>query len=109
MAHYIMVGKELADADCCNDLVAAKNILLQNLFPTICIRNKRVRIIHLSIGLTVPLIHDNAVSLDDGTAFVHCAPGCGPEDYEVGVKNNLEIFSPISPDGKYTAGIDHKN
>ena len=42
------------------------------------------------------------MSLDDGTAFVHCAPGCGPEDYEVGIKNNLEIFSPISPDGKYT-------
>ena len=56
----------------------------------------------------VPLILSDTVSLDDGTAFVHCAPGCGPEDYEVGVRNNLEIFSPISPDGKYTAGIEPK-
>ncbi len=53
----------------------------------------------------VPIILDNSVSLDDGTAAVHSAPGCGPEDYEVGVKNNLDIFSPISPDGKYTDEI----
>ena len=42
---------------------------------------------------------------DEGTAFVHCAPGCGPDDYDAGVRNNLEVFSPVSPDGKYTAGI----
>ncbi len=60
---------------------------------------------HPFIDELVPLILSDTVSLDDGTAFVHCAPGCGPEDYEVGVKNDLEIFSPISPDGKYTLGI----
>ncbi|HSW74147.1 MAG TPA: class I tRNA ligase family protein, partial [Candidatus Limnocylindria bacterium] len=56
--------------------------------------------------LLVPLLLDDSVALEDGTASVHCAPGCGPEDYEVGIKNNLEIFSPISPDGKYTKGIE---
>jgi len=60
---------------------------------------------HPFIDITVPLILSEMVSLEDGTAFVHCAPGCGPEDYEVGVRNNLEIYSPISPDGKYTADI----
>ncbi len=60
---------------------------------------------HPFIDSLVPLILSDTVSLEDGTALVHCAPGCGPEDYEVGVRNNLEIFSPISPDGKYTAGI----
>ena len=47
----------------------------------------------------------NSVLVEDGTACVHSAPGCGPEDYEVGIKNKLEIFSPLSPDGKYTVGI----
>lgn len=57
-------------------------------------------------GLQVPVCADaQFVGLDDGTACVHCAPGCGPEDYEVGLKNGLEIFSPLSPDGKYTEGI----
>jgi len=56
-------------------------------------------------NLTVPCVFDDSVGLTDGTAFVHTAPGCGPIDYEVGVKNNLEIFSPITPDGKYSEGI----
>ncbi len=64
------------------------------------------RVHHPFLPVTVPLILSENVSLDDGTAFVHCAPGCGPEDYEVGVRNDLEIFSPISPDGKYTQGIE---
>jgi isoleucyl-tRNA synthetase len=57
-------------------------------------------------NFTVPVILDDSVSLSDGTACVHCAPGCGPEDYEIGLKNKLEIFSPISADGKYTKGIE---
>lgn len=56
-------------------------------------------------GYTVPVIFDDSVGLHDGTAFVHTAPGAGPIDYEVGVKNNLEIFSPVAADGRYTADI----
>lgn len=52
-------------------------------------------------NVTIPLIADQSVLTDDGTALVHCAPGAGPEDYEVGVKNNLEIYSPVGPDGRY--------
>lgn len=51
---------------------------------------------------SVPVIGDMFVSLEDGTACVHSAPGCGPEDYEIGIKNNLEIYSPLSMDGCYT-------
>lgn len=54
---------------------------------------------------TVPLIFDEHISLDDGTAIVHCAPGCGPQDYDLGIRNNLEIYSPITPDGLYDKGI----
>lgn len=53
----------------------------------------------------VPVIGDAFVSLEDGTACVHNAPGCGPDDYEIGVKNGLEIYSPISVDGRYTIDI----
>lgn len=53
----------------------------------------------------VPLLFDESVALDQGTAFVHSAPGCGPEDYLIGIRNGLEIYSPLSPDGRYTAGI----
>lgn len=56
-------------------------------------------------GQKTPILADNFVGLEDGTAVVHSAPGCGPEDYEMGVRYGLEIFSPLSPDGKYTEGI----
>jgi isoleucyl-tRNA synthetase len=56
-------------------------------------------------SLTVPIILDDLVSVEDGTAIVHKAPGCGPEDYEFGVKHGLEIYSPITADGKYTDEI----
>ncbi len=65
-----------------------------------------VRLHHPFItDLLVPLISDNSVELSEGTAFVHCAPGAGPIDYEIGVRNNLEIYSPVTVDGIYTQEI----
>jgi len=100
---YVVVGKQLADKVCAM-LTVEKKICaefkadeLYALKPTVhhpCVEN-----------LTTPVLLDNCVLIEDGTACVHSAPGCGPEDYEVGIKNKLEIFSPLSPDGKYTVGI----
>jgi len=56
-------------------------------------------------NFTVPVIGDEGVLTTDGTACLHSAPGCGPEDYMMGVKNNLEIYSPLSADGRYTDAI----
>lgn len=60
----------------------------------------------LTPELKVPVILDGTVALTDGTACVHSAPGCGPEDYLMGIKNNLEIYSPLTSDGKYTSEIN---
>ncbi|QQR62630.1 isoleucine--tRNA ligase [bacterium] len=57
-------------------------------------------------GLRVPVIKDLSVLVAEGTAFVQNAPGAGPEDYEVGVKNGLEIFCPVGPDGSMLDGIN---
>lgn len=54
---------------------------------------------------TVPVVLDEGVSLRDGTACLHCAPGCGPEDYVMGIKNKLPITSPLANDGTYTAEV----
>ncbi len=42
------------------------------------------------------------VTLDDGTGLVHTAPGFGEDDFNVGQKYNLPIFSPVDAQGKYT-------
>lgn len=49
-----------------------------------------------------PIILGEHVTTDAGTGAVHTAPGHGVEDYEIGVKYQLEIFSPIDSKGKWT-------
>jgi isoleucyl-tRNA synthetase len=39
------------------------------------------------------------VDVSAGSGLVHCAPGCGPEDYEVGYKNNIPAFNNLREDG----------
>ena len=45
------------------------------------------------------------VTKDTGTGIVHTAPGHGIEDYNTGVKNNLDIFSPVDQYGKFTDDV----
>ncbi|MFC1754035.1 isoleucine--tRNA ligase [Thermoproteota archaeon] len=45
------------------------------------------------------LLSEEYVNLTAGTGLVHCAPGCGPEDYEVGYKNNIPAFNNLREDG----------
>lgn len=59
----------------------------------------------LSDGVMVPVLCDEAVIVSEGTACLHCAPGCGPEDYLLGIKHGLEIYSPVGVDGRYTTEI----
>jgi isoleucyl-tRNA synthetase len=48
------------------------------------------------------LLSTNYVNLDAGTGLVHCAPGCGPEDYEVGHENNIPPFNCVNEEGLFT-------
>ncbi|MDR2350620.1 MAG: class I tRNA ligase family protein, partial [Deltaproteobacteria bacterium] len=45
------------------------------------------------------------VTLDQGTGLVHTAPGHGREDYELGLANNLEIFSPLDDEARFTDAV----
>lgn len=42
------------------------------------------------------------VSTDEGTGVVHMAPAFGADDYEVGRREGLPLFNPITPDGTFT-------
>ncbi len=41
------------------------------------------------------------VDVSSGTGLVHCAPGCGPEDFEIGRKNGLPAFNEIDDNGYF--------
>jgi isoleucyl-tRNA synthetase len=43
------------------------------------------------------------VTADAGTGCVHTAPGHGREDYEIGLKYGLPVYSPVDEEGKYDA------
>jgi isoleucyl-tRNA synthetase len=47
------------------------------------------------------------VTLDTGTGCVHCAPGHGQEDYEVGLKYNLDVYAPVDDRGRYTDEVEY--
>ncbi|MCB9493556.1 MAG: isoleucine--tRNA ligase [Epsilonproteobacteria bacterium] len=53
----------------------------------------------------VPVLLDDSVLTSEGTAVLHTAPGCGPEDYQLGLKYGLEIYSPLDGAGRYTNEI----
>jgi isoleucyl-tRNA synthetase len=42
------------------------------------------------------------VTLEEGTGCVHTAPGHGEEDFVVGMRYGLPVFSPVGPDGRFT-------
>ncbi|MEM3381098.1 MAG: isoleucine--tRNA ligase [Candidatus Bathyarchaeia archaeon] len=42
------------------------------------------------------------VSMDEGTGCVHCAPGHGEEDFEVGQKYSLPTLNPVDQTGRFT-------
>ncbi len=45
-------------------------------------------------------------NLDDGTGIVHCAPGHGPEDFEIGKHYSLKALSPVDESGKFTEDVE---
>ncbi|MDP2908995.1 MAG: isoleucine--tRNA ligase [Nanoarchaeota archaeon] len=45
------------------------------------------------------------VDLSAGTGLVHMAPGCGPEDYEVGKANSIPAFNNLTEKGNYPEGM----
>jgi len=45
------------------------------------------------------VLSEEYVTTDAGTGLVHCAPGCGPEDFEVGQRYNLPPFNTLDEKG----------
>lgn len=47
------------------------------------------------------VLSEEYVDLSAGTGLVHMAPGCGPEDYEVGKANDIPAFNNLDEKGFY--------
>jgi isoleucyl-tRNA synthetase len=56
---------------------------------------------HPFVERDVPVVLDELVTLEQGTGFVHIAPGHGAEDYQVGLKYKLPIVMPVDDRGYF--------
>jgi isoleucyl-tRNA synthetase len=56
---------------------------------------------HPFIEKEVPVVLDELVTLEQGTGFVHIAPGHGAEDYQVGLKYKLPVVMPVNGRGYF--------
>ena len=60
----------------------------------------------------IPVVADSYVEMDFGTGVVKITPAHDPNDFEVGLRHNLEVINVLTPDAKITedypkyAGMD---
>jgi len=47
------------------------------------------------------------VTLEAGSGLVHTAPGHGQEDYEVGRRYGLDVYSPVDERGRFLPEVEH--
>ncbi|MGA2229900.1 MAG: isoleucine--tRNA ligase [Tepidisphaeraceae bacterium] len=47
------------------------------------------------------LVAADYVTTTDGTGLVHTAPGHGEDDYETGIREGLEVYSPVLANGRF--------
>jgi isoleucyl-tRNA synthetase len=51
--------------------------------------------------IAVPLLPGGFVTTEQGTGFVHIAPGHGADDYELGSRHGIEVPQTVAADGSY--------
>ncbi|BAM03251.1 isoleucine--tRNA ligase [Phycisphaera mikurensis] len=56
---------------------------------------------HPFVGREGRVVPAEYVTDEDGTGLVHTAPGHGAEDYQTGLREGLDVYCPVLPDGTY--------
>jgi len=68
------------------------------------LEHKRSR--HPMVDRDSIIILGDHVTLEAGTGCVHTAPGHGREDYEVGLKYDLDVYSPVDDNGCFADDVE---
>jgi len=55
----------------------------------------------LGYDFVVRALEADFVTLDQGTGIVHVAPGHGADDYNLGIKNNIDVVQTVNDEGRY--------
>ena len=68
-------------------------------------RLENTQLSHPWLERKVPVLLGDHVTLEGGTGVVHTAPGHGQEDYEIGLRYGLEVYSPVDSRGRFTREV----
>ncbi|MDC6447601.1 isoleucine--tRNA ligase [Alphaproteobacteria bacterium] len=74
-----------------------KNFIGENLSDSVCEHPFK----NIGYDFIVKPFHGDFVNLEQGTGIVHIAPGHGVDDYNLGIKNGIDIIQTVQDDGKY--------
>ncbi|MFQ5893301.1 MAG: isoleucine--tRNA ligase, partial [Nitrospinota bacterium] len=61
---------------------------------------------HPFYGRASPILLGDHVTLEQGTGCVHTAPGHGHEDYEIGLRAGLEVYTPVDDHGRFVPDLE---
>ena len=59
-------------------------------------------------GKEIPIIADDYVDMEFGTGMVKITPAHDPNDWEVGLRHNLEVVNLLTPDGRMNENVPEK-
>ncbi len=91
LVEEVMRAAQIADYRVVEDLDGAK------LMGTICAHPFHGQ----GYDFDVPVLHADFVTMDQGTGFVHIAPGHGTDDWHLGQAHGLEIPETVDGDGRF--------
>jgi len=60
-----------------------------------------MKYVHPFIARTGRVVLAEYVTTTDGTGLVHTAPGHGEDDYETGIREKLDVYSPVLANGRF--------
>ncbi len=97
----LIVAADLAEAFCEAAGITERTVIWQGkgeeLAGTRCAHPLRGQ----GYEFDVPLLPGDFVTMDQGTGFVHIAPGHGTDDWHLGRKHGLEIPQTVDADGSF--------
>ena len=57
----------------------------------------------MGYDFVIKALEADFVTLEQGTGIVHVAPGHGADDYNLGIKNNIDIVQTVTDEGTYNS------
>jgi isoleucyl-tRNA synthetase len=107
VVQHAKTGKILVATDLAKSLASKFNLPDGELFEVVA-TFKGAQLVgttytHPLYDRTSPVLEGgDYITTESGTGLVHTAPGHGQEDYLTGLKNGLELLSPVDDVGKFT-------